>query len=288
MALNIYMAICVRKANFMEQNICKFIPVKHFDNKIDIINFVYETQCIKYEKKRLSAVYSMNLVTEGEGIFEFDNRRYILKKGDIFFVFPSTPYNIISKKSLKYIYISYIGIRSNKIMDTIKITKTSPYFEKHEKLINFWTEALQTAHLGNIEMLSESVLLYTFSIIGNTAAVKEDKASIPDMSLKIKKYIDENFFDADLSLDLISKKYSYNPKYISTAFKKQMQISFKQYLNTIRIQKACELMTEGLTCIKDIAYMCGFKDQMYFSKVFKKKIGVTPSEHIEFLKIYLN
>ena len=53
-----------------------------------------------------------------------------------------------------------------------------------------------------------------------------------------------------------------------------------KYLNTIRIQQACMLMEQGVTSIRDLALSCGFKDPLYFSKVFKGKMKVSPKSYI--------
>lgn len=267
----------------MNDNICKFIPVIQSGDVINTINFVLETECPHCQSTKMSTVYSANMVTDGEGVFVLYGRRYKLKKGDIFFVFPALPFEIISDGSLKYIYISFIGLRAVQIMERLKITKTSPYYENYNDLLPFWTDSLLKARTVNIDILSESVLLYTLSTIGNDIIDENKKNENSNIVLKMKKYIDDNFFDSQISLNMISKKYSYNKKYLGNAFKKQMNVGFIQYLNTIRIQHACALMEGGLTSVKDISYMCGFTDQMYFSKVFKRFRGITPVEHIKFI-----
>ena len=54
-----------------------------------------------------------------------------------------------------------------------------------------------------------------------------------------------------------------------------------KYINTIRIQYACSLPEQGITSVKDISTMCGYSDSLYFSKVFKRKMGLSPKEYIE-------
>ena len=60
-------------------------------------------------------------------------------------------------------------------------------------------------------------------------------------------------------------------------------MSFSAYLTTLRVGKACALMEGGLTSVKNVAYLAGFCDPLYFSKIFKKQIGRTPKEHLQFL-----
>ena len=56
-------------------------------------------------------------------------------------------------------------------------------------------------------------------------------------------------------------------------------------INTIRVNNACALMNKGFTSVKDIAFLCGFNDPLYFSKVFKTKMKQTPREYISSIKI---
>ena len=97
----------------------------------------------------------------------------------------------------------------------------------------------------------------------------------------IKKHIDDICFDTNLSLEQISKELSYNAKYISSIFKKEFHIGIIDYLTTIRIQNACTMIQQGFTIVCDIALRCGYIDGQYFSKVFKSRIGISPSQHIK-------
>ena len=49
----------------------------------------------------------------------------------------------------------------------------------------------------------------------------------------------------------------------------------------IRIENACALIEKEHDCVKEIAFLCGFNDPLYFSKIFKKKMGISPSAQIE-------
>ena len=100
----------------------------------------------------------------------------------------------------------------------------------------------------------------------------------------IKKYIDDNFSDTELSLEKIGSALSYHKKYVSSLFKKTYHIGITEYLNLARIQHACTLMEQGFTSIRDIAQLCGFKDPLYFSRVFRGRLGMAPREYLAGLK----
>ena len=129
------------------------------------------------------------------------------------------------------------------------------------------------------DIMSESVLLYVFSVIGNKFLVDSSSEAQNHISLEVKKIIDDNFTNPDLSLSFIAKALNYNEKYISSAFKKHLGISIVKYITTIRMQHACTLIKQGFSSISDISANCGYSDPQYFSKLFKKKFGRTTGEY---------
>jgi AraC family transcriptional regulator of arabinose operon len=265
-----------------DNNICRFIPRHNDYETIHTVNFVLETQQQKYEGLKISSVYRMHYVTAGEGILHGVGSLQALKRGDIFFVLPARPFAIESVKNLNYMYISYIGTRSSMIMDMLKITGQNCLFHDFEEVEAFWQESVRASQ-ELFDLRSESVLLYTFSVMGSRFLKEEngEKRSTAAAAL-IKKYIDDNFSDTDLSLDKIGTGLSYHKKYVSTVFKEKYHIGIAEYLHVIRVQHACTLMEQQeFSSIRDIALLCGFKDPLYFSRVFKSRVGVPPREHMK-------
>jgi YesN/AraC family two-component response regulator len=62
-------------------------------------------------------------------------------------------------------------------------------------------------------------------------------------------------------------------------FKQEMGVTFTDYLNQVRINKSCELLTNTSLNLIDVSLQAGFDDQSYFSKVFKKLKGITPKSY---------
>jgi len=97
---------------------------------------------------------------------------------------------------------------------------------------------------------------------------------------KAQKYIEENF-GRDISLDEVSRIVDISPFYFSKLFKEGTGTTFIDYLTNIRIQKACQLIEEGELSMKEIGMTVGYADPNYFSRTFKKKMGVTPTDYRE-------
>ena len=265
----------------MTESICHFIPYHKDYHSIHTIHFVLETQQQIYKALKTETVYKMYFVSSGEGLLHTRGRVQKIKKGDIFFTFPAFPFCIESIDDFSYMYVSFIGARGNQIMEKLGVNVDKFFFPDFEEVGDFWKEGIKTKQqFGDI--MSESVLLYTFAALGNKmldvekSAKKENNAS-----LLIKKYVDDNFSDTEFSLDKIADYLLYNKKYISTLFKKDFGVGISEYVSTIRIQHACALIEQGYANIGHIAFCCGYNDPQYFSRVFRQTYKMSPSEYIK-------
>lgn len=97
---------------------------------------------------------------------------------------------------------------------------------------------------------------------------------------KARNYINENYQRFDFSIDMIANDLYVNYSHLCYTFKKETQITINEYLVQIRMKKAVDLIEQGETVVWYIADKVGFSDSGYFSKSFKKHMGVTPSQYI--------
>ena len=96
-----------------------------------------------------------------------------------------------------------------------------------------------------------------------------------------KKYIKENYRNPDLSVEMICRQLQMSPAYFSTIFRKETGKTCVAYLTDIRLQRAVELLRETSDKTYVIADKVGYPAQNYFSYVFKKKFGVSPTKFRE-------
>ena len=91
-------------------------------------------------------------------------------------------------------------------------------------------------------------------------------------------YIEENYMHR-LTLASISANVNLSSSYLCRVFKSEVGISITSYLNNLRIRKAATLIKEQDLSLKEISAMVGIDDQLYFSRLFKKCMGISPSEY---------
>ena len=265
----------------MSESICKFIPAKDYSNSIKTINFVYETEFHKFSQPFFYSVFHIHLVTKGSANLKINSSEYNLKTGCIFFAFPASLYEISASDNFEYMYISFMGSEASSLLEKLDINISSPVYCGFNALIDFWTGSITRINQQNITILTESVLLYTLSFFNSSPIQKQTKIHTENLFELIVDYIDNHYRENDISLKKLADTFLYTEKYISHIFKKNMDISFKSYINQLRIQYACKLIENNVTSVSEIASQCGYCDSLYFSKVFKRNIGFTPTEYIK-------
>lgn len=92
----------------------------------------------------------------------------------------------------------------------------------------------------------------------------------------IREYIQEHYQD-DITIHDISELFNITPNYFSQLFKKEVGMTFTEYVTTLRVDHACELLRQTDLPIAEIAEKSGYEDYFYFSRVFKKLMGISPS-----------
>lgn len=94
----------------------------------------------------------------------------------------------------------------------------------------------------------------------------------------VKRYIEEHSHE-ELSLERLSDLVGFTPMYLSKMFKDKLGVNYIDYLTECRIQNAKKLLRDPNKSLKEITYEIGYHEPNYFSKVFKKMCGLTPSEY---------
>lgn len=100
-----------------------------------------------------------------------------------------------------------------------------------------------------------------------------------DIADKALKYLQENYADQNISAQYLADMYHITPSYFSRLFHERSGCAFPDYLSTLRIEKAKEmLLTEQGKSIQEICEMVGYSNSSYFTALFKKKYGITPGQ----------
>lgn len=137
--------------------------------------------------------------------------------------------------------------------------------------------------INSYEDLQEKVIKIIQHIIKEEYGTFQ-KVDTPEFFSSVDDFIKTHFTES-ITLPALCRKFGISQTYMSKLFRKYSGNSFNGYVKKVRLMKAQQLMHEDRNLkIKDIAEIVGFRDQFYFSRLFRREVGMTPSEYAEFVK----
>lgn len=142
----------------------------------------------------------------------------------------------------------------------------------HEKDAFHIIDVMQSIQDGKLWMLSKSLEM--------SQLIRKSRVSSRSViTTKAKDYVNQNYSNDQLTVEMISQILHVSPSYFSSLFKKEMGVSFIAYLTNVRMEKAVELLDTTDDKSYMIAEKVGYTDPNYFSYVFKKHYGVSPQRY---------
>lgn len=256
------------------KNICKF-PDSVFDaHTLSVLCFVRETDPDTMRIPKLLKENRALLVTEREGSVRIDGRDYALRTGTLLFCFAGETVSFEGEDGFVYIYVDFTGSRADELLRRFDITPLSRFHDGQDGLIPLWQESLFRSSEKTVDLAAESVLLFCFSRLSGGESTEGGTVA------KIVEMTEENFRDPALGIGRIAEELSYHPKYLSHLFKKKTGVGYAEYLRSVRLKYATALFDRGIDSVKNVALLSGFTDPLYFSRVFKASVGISPKEYI--------
>ena len=258
-----------------------FIDAPVFDDDLPFrielagISYCDGSYCIKRTK---SDVCCIEYVISGEGTICTDGRRLKASAGDTYFLHPGEDHYYYSDSQNPWVKIWFNakGPLIDSLAELYGIGKTVLFRCDSEAYIEKIHRALSDKNLTAKE-ISDKVSLYFHQLVqflsNSSRPVKQGRTEAEI----IKNYIDTNLYSKIETKQLAALIHRCKEQTIRL-FKKEYGITPYDYYMENRIKKAEYLIKNTLFSVKEIAFKLGFCDEHYFSGVFKKKTGLTPSE----------
>jgi len=142
-------------------------------------------------------------------------------------------------------------------------------------------DAFVRNHVENASLSRESFVSMAGSIIERWMNFRDARINNRHQLIirEARKYMEEHFHRSDLSLNHVAGHVNLSPNHFSTVFSQESGQTFIEYLTSIRIRRAGELLLYSKKKCADIAFETGYSDPHYFSYIFKKSMGVSPREY---------
>lgn len=213
---------------------------------------------------------------EGEIEYRFPQKTVVARKGDILFLPGNLPYSGIRHSEHCSYYVMDFLCSDDKQFEnfgapcSFAVANYQKVLRKFESALHLWNHSSLGAMIGLKE--------YLYSLLRERFFPKEESEN-KTLGNMILQYIESNICDTNLSIARICKELYISDSQLRRTVHKLTGTSPNGYITTIRLNKAKVMLSATNKSIKDISYACGFSSPYYFSRVFAKAIGMSPSEY---------
>ena len=229
----------------------------------------------------LRPYHLFHFVTRGRGSLKIDGETFTLNAGDAFLI-PAEQmsyYEASEDDPWSYAWVGLTGLRAAQyIRQILEVTPeryvirgldTKKYAAAIEK-----AATLHGTSPGNY-FCSGMVLYELFSFFASDLPELGNGIRAPSLAARVKFYLDAKYTEK-LRIDELAARFGVHPNHLSRLFRERYHTSPKQYLQTLKLEKAARMLTETDVPVALVAESLGFDDQHAFSKLFKKYWGIPP------------
>ncbi|WP_312690845.1 AraC family transcriptional regulator [Kosakonia sp.] len=234
-------------------------------------------------------------VEEGFGVVIVDNRQYTMRPGRLFFFPPFTIHKVMVDEQAQHIYRrTIIHVDHHAVLKHLRDFPHNHHRLQRLSLRGGAAAVMDAAdihphidHLfscyaklaDNRSLNGEQVACLLLNLL---SMMPENNEELPEehsgIATPVMFWLEENYRQK-FSLDRLAQELGKSRSYLSRRFYYETGEHISQYLNTIRLRKACDCLLHSALSISEIADEVGFSDVTYFISAFKKGIGETPLQY---------
>lgn len=225
--------------------------------------------------------FELEIVLGGEGEHIYNNTKYMLSRGSIYLMSYYDFHELKAREDMQMLKLQFNeNVLPDKLNDFLFLSQNrfccSVDENEVQHIIKLFDILKREESRGGLfsEMLIKNLIAEIIITVIRNSSQNEDTV-IPSLLQNAVAYIRNNFREP-LTLGLLAKHCNVTPNYLGAQFSKKMGISFSDYLNTVRLRYACNLLdSTGLT-VKEIAFASGYNSVEHFGYTFKKMLGDSP------------
>ena len=241
--------------------------------------FIKTAEAFTTQRRNLES-FLIVAVISGHGELTFNNITTSVSKGECFFIDCRTPhvYKSSSKDPWELLWIHFNGATSQQYYDYF-ISQMKNVFrpQSFDKVVSSISEIIRINEQKNqdAEILTSNLIvdLLTIALTVNSDSGQYDSALRSKLAA-VHSNINDHFSE-DLSLEMLSSKFYISKFYLTREYKKIYGMTIFQHIINSRINYGKKLLRFSDNSIDEIAHLCGFNDQSYFARQFKKSENLT-------------
>ena len=228
--------------------------------------------------------YLIHYITFGCGSFTCAGKTYSLSAGDGFLVEPSTVvfYSADSQNPWEYCWVGFNGSDAKRLMNQTGLLSSGPVFhyDKDNRLQTLLMNICNVSGSSPSEeaRMESGLLQFLAELMDLFGSHSSPRLSGFEYVQKAIKFIDYNY-SGNIDINDVAASAGISRSHLYRLFMQHISMPPNEYLMRFRISKGTELLETGRLSVGEVAYSTGFSDQLYFSRVFKKYMGVPPSRY---------
>lgn len=216
------------------------------------------------------------LVTKGSLSMVVDGEDYCIKEGEMSILFPYLVHSYEEAPDVETILVLF-DPGETAFDKTFLTQKPSCPIVPGEVFAPLLERLLHWEKLGRIK----TAFGYLNAVIGEfleLAPMKSSNRMAEDTAVRILEYCTEHFTE-DITVKSVSDALYVSQSYISKVFSEKLKYSFREYINSLRVQKVKALLGHSNKRIVEIMLDCGFQNQSSFNRIFREVCGCSPREY---------
>jgi AraC-like DNA-binding protein len=232
--------------------------------------------------------YQIIYVTKGEGVFETSGRHYDVKPGSIIMVFPGVRhfYKPVYEIGWMEYWVGFKGGHFELLRERGFLNPQEPFIEigLQNNVLDLYNEIIAEVRDQKplYQIVASSKILALIAEI-NACARRRAQASHAAQVVEAAKCMMVEKIYGDIDINSIATALGISASRLNDIFKTYTSMTPYQYYIHIKIHAAKSLLEQGDLSVKEVAYRLGFEDQYHFSRLFKKKTGIAPSQWRAFM-----
>ncbi|MBC7959066.1 MAG: helix-turn-helix transcriptional regulator [Vallitaleaceae bacterium] len=229
--------------------------------------------------------YRLYIVLDGEAVIQLPSTNLCLKKGNAYIIPANMNFSCYTPKYLKkmYVHFNVESLFHSAIVDSIHTILQQPI---SEDVFEAYTQDLENEHVAEYLEIKGAITNLIYQFIGqmDLNLFDEKNRILPPKLKELYKLLVVST-TAKTRTSELAKKLNISPSMLSKLFKSSTGMTLKYYIGHQLIQSAQMSLLSSAKSIQEIAYELEFDDALYFSRVFQKWVGESPSKYRERNKI---
>lgn len=234
--------------------------------------------------------YLFHYVISGQGRLEADDRngvtrKYTLGEGEGFMIFPGQVTNYCAHKTdpWKYVWLEFDGLRAAEYVDSAGLELSQPIYRplspaQGDGVRNTMLYIAGHSKASPLHLIGH-LCLFLDGLIQSSSTRRELRGGqLRDFYIQEAVTYMEHNYPREITVEELADVCKLNRSYFSKIFKENMGCPPQEFLIRLRLSKAADLMKGTGHSIGTIAGMCGYPNQLHFSRAFKQRYGLSPRE----------